>query len=273
MPLVQSCILSCLFSLILLVFTPMRMQAQTVSDPGTFGVERGTGAVICTGDADMAGGDGHSDDPSYALSAMWDQMVLGDTLGVCGNELRPLDNGTWGETLPFSGTDAEGRSADFRLYVLHDRYVWKLGSSREILDGDRLVQFQNVFTTPQFFSRFCAAKAVLSVGAASHEGPTQLNHQLAENRGQAVAGALQVARDGCSEGQIPILYAINLGEHRDDLGSGKDTSPQRRVVIVAAEDLTLGVNVHEALRQGLETQDIFSGVSLNDYDLFELDAF
>ncbi len=250
----------------------MPVLAQSAGDQGSFGLERGTGAVICTGDADMDGGV-NTDDPSYALSALWDRMVLGDTLGVCGNELRPLDDGVWGETAPFSGADAAGRSADFRLYVLHDRYVWKIGSSREILDSGRLVNFREIFMTPEFFNRFCAAKAVLSVGAASHEGPTRLNHQLAANRGEAVAGALQDARADCAEGQIPILYALNIGEFRDDVGPGRDTSPQRRVIIVAAENLTLGINLSQALRQGIETQNIFSGVSIDDYDLFDVEAY
>ena len=246
------------------------VHAQSAGDQGSFGIERGTGKIICTGDADMAP---RNDDPSYALAALWDQMFLSHTTGICSAELTPLDGGTWGISAPFAGADSQGRQADFRLYVLHDRYAWKLGSSREIVDNGRRVDLQNVFATPQFFERFCSAKAVLSVGAASHEGPTLLNHQLARKRGETVSGQLRSRRGQCGEGRIPILYAINLGQHRGAAYQISDTSPQRRVFIVAAENLTLGINLQEALKQGIETQNVFKGISLNDYDLFEVESY
>ncbi len=244
--------------------------AQSAVDQGSFGIERGTGNIICTGDTDMVP---RNDDPSYALSALWDQMYLSHTTGICAAELTPLDGGTWGVSAPFAGADSQGRQADFRLYVLHDRYAWKLGSSREIVDNGRRVDLNDVFATPQFFERFCSAKAVLSVGAASHEGPTVLNHQLARKRGKTVSGQLRSRRGQCGAGRIPILYAINLGQHRGTAHQTSDTSPQRRVFIIATENLTLGINLQEALKHGIETQSVFKGISLNDYDLFEVKSY
>ena len=87
--------------------------ATAQSRPDTFGIERGTGKVICTDDGDE--NTINPDDPSYAIAAMWDQMVLG-ARAACGTELTPLDNGTWGESRPFTATDEAGLAADL-LYL------------------------------------------------------------------------------------------------------------------------------------------------------------
>ncbi|MDG1824840.1 MAG: hypothetical protein P8H62_01110 [Henriciella sp.] len=234
----------------------------------SYGIERGTGKVICTNDLDD---NRAADDPSYAISAMWDQMVLGQT--ECSGKLTPLDGGTWGASEPVEGLDAAGLAATFKLYVLHDRYTWKLGSSKQIQDAGTPVPFSDVLNTPQFFERFCASKAVLALGAASHDGPTALNHRLAGNRGQIVGRSLASSRRGCSEGQVPIVYAINLGEHQNLDGSGSgDSSPQRRLIIVAAEKMTIGVNLKEALKTALANQAVLDVFSASDYDLFEFNT-
>lgn len=242
--------------------------ASVASAQNSFGIERGTGKVICTDDDD----DNRSnDDPSYAIAAMWDRMVLGQT--ECSGQLTPLDNGTWGASQPVTGLDAAGLAATFKLYVLHDRYTWKLGSSRQIQDAGVPVPFSDVLNTPQFFERFCSSKAVLALGAASHDGPKALNHRLARNRGQIVGRSLASSRDDCADGQVPIVYAINLGEHKNLDGSGSgDSSPQRRLIIVAAERMTIGVNLKEALKAALADQAVLDGFSADDYDLFEFNS-
>lgn len=249
------------------------VSAQSDDGVGSFGIEWGTGQVICTGDSDDADA---SSDPSYARAAAWDRRVLGAVGKGCG-QLTPLDGGTWGASEPFKGRDSQGLSADFRLYVLHDRYAWQLGSATRIEDDGAPANLAAVLETPEFRSRFCAAKAAFSVGAASHEGPTEPNHRLAEARAEAVITRLRDVRAGCPAGSIPILYAINLGEHQNrcvDADRCADSSAaQRRVIMVAAEDLALGVNLEEALRQGIETQDVFRDVSVDDYDLFNVAAY
>ncbi|MEL8054642.1 MAG: hypothetical protein AAGK66_00675 [Pseudomonadota bacterium] len=236
--------------------------------PDTFGIERGTGNVICTNDADESAI--NSDDPSYAIAAMWDQMVLG-AAAACGEQLTPIDNGTWGESRPFTATDSAGLSADFRLYVLHDKYTWANGSDRQVLNDGEPIMFNTILRTPQFFERFCSAKAVLSVGTASQGGPTAVNHRLATERGKIVGSALTSYRPDCTTETAPIMYALSLGQHRGD-GQG-DRPTQRRVVIVAAEDLTIGVNLEEALKRGLDEQNVFGDMSVDSYDRFDLISF
>ncbi|MEM1105095.1 MAG: hypothetical protein AAGH87_01800 [Pseudomonadota bacterium] len=245
--------------------------------PRSFGTAWGSGAVICTDDGDESAE--AEADASYARAAAWDARVLGDLEAVCGPELTPLDGGTWGESAPFSGADADGRSAEFRLYVLSDEYAWRLGSSTDVLDGGQVVELSSVLATPQFQSRFCAAKAAFSVGAASHEGPTAGNHRLARARAATVIERLQANRGACPPGQVPIFFAVTLGEHQNEMACpagapcSDDTSPQRRVVLVAAETATLGVDLQQALRAAIIRQDVFRGFSIDDYDLFEVVAY
>lgn len=240
--------------------------AQT--QPDTFGIERGTGEVICTSDGDKNAV--NPDDPSYAIAALWDQMVLG-AAAACGDQLTPLDNGTWGESRPFTATDEAGLSADFRLYVLHDSYTWANGSDRQVLDDGQPIMFSSILKTPQFFERFCRSKAVLSVGTASQGGPTAVNHRLARERGKIVGSALTSYRPDCTTDTAPLMYALSLGQHRGDQKG--DRATQRRVVIVAAQDLAIGVNLEQALRRGLEEQNVFGDMSIADYDKFELVSF
>ncbi|MEO1642839.1 MAG: hypothetical protein AAFR74_05835, partial [Pseudomonadota bacterium] len=130
------------FSKSLALFSSCFLLAGTLSTaqsrPDTFGIERGTGQVICTSDGDE--NTTNSDDPSYAIAAMWDQMVLGAN-AACGAQLTPIDNGTWGESRPFTATDDAGLAANFRLYVLHDSYTWANGSDRQVLNDGEPVMF------------------------------------------------------------------------------------------------------------------------------------
>ncbi|MEO0818127.1 MAG: hypothetical protein AAFX86_12595 [Pseudomonadota bacterium] len=251
--------------------------ANAQKPPNTFGTEWGTGQTICTEDGDEQ--TVNASDPSYARAAAWDARYLGDVSDACAAELTPIDGGTWGQSRPFRGADAQGRSAEFRLYVLSDQYAWKLGSSSEILDNGVPAELSVVLGTPQFQDRFCNANAAFSVGAASHEGPTGPNRRLAAARGETIINQLKANRTACPPGQIPILFAINLGEHQNRTGcttaggcSG-DSAPQRRVVTVAAEDITLGVDLEEALRAGIEQQNVFRGFSVDDYDLFDVVSY
>ena len=124
-------------------------------DSGSFGIEWGTGEIICTDDADSRAD--QAEDPSYARAAMWDQLVLGDASTICASVLTPLDNGTWGESAPFAGADSQGLTADFRLYVLHDRFSWAMGSAENVEDDGAPAELAGMLSTPEFFARFCAA--------------------------------------------------------------------------------------------------------------------
>jgi len=244
--------------------------AHAQDTQGSFGIERGTGNIICTGDADSSLA---QLDDSYARALEWDRRVLGID-NVCNTqELTPIDGGTWGASAPFAGADSQGLTADFRLYVLSDDYSWAFGSSRDIEENSAPAQMDDVVSTAEFTDRFCRAKAAFGVGAASHEGATAVNHRLAQARAGTIGTALNERRRICSGPTLPIFYTLSMGEHLNLGGMPADpmrTAPQRRVIIVAAEDMMLGVNLREALRVGLEDQNVFEAMSVEDYDQFEI---
>ena len=253
---------------VLLCLSPLA-EAQSESE-GSFGIELGTGKIICTGDGDSALAEL---DDSYARSLAWDRRVLGIDNVCAEQELTPMDGGTWGASQPFAGTDSQGLSADFRLYVLSEDYSWAFGSSRRIEENGAPAAMTDVVTTPEFTARFCGAKAAFGVGAASHEGATDVNHRLAQSRAGTIGAALSTHRRSCTGETLPILYTLSMGEHQNVEGVPADpqrTAPQRRVIIVAAEDMMLGVNLREALRQGIERQNVFKAISVDDYDLFDI---
>ena len=244
-------------------------QAQSERE-GSFGIELGTGKIICTGDGDSALAE---IDDSYARSLAWDRRVLGIENVCAEQKLTPMDGGTWGASQPFAGTDSQGLSADFRLYVLSEDYSWAFGSSRSIEENGAPAAMADVVTTQEFTARFCSAKAAFSVGAASHEGATAINHRLAQSRAGTISSALDAHRRSCTGETLPILFTLSMGEHQNAEGVPADplrTAPQRRVIIVAAEDMMLGVNLREALRQGIERQNVFKAISVDDYDLFDI---
>jgi hypothetical protein len=246
--------------------------SQTSEDG--FGVSWGGEAAICHNDGDEA----KVRDDSYARSVIWDKMVLGEAYGECGAqpapmvidaELRAIDGGTWGLSEPFTGTDAEGREATFRLYVLNSRYSWVFDSAAAIEDEGRRADLAEILNTPEFRQRFCEGKAAFSVGAASFEGATDRNHRLAGARAETITQNLYGTRATCPEGRIPLLFNLNVGENQEQV---PQSSIQRRVVLVVAEKIAIDVNLEQALRNALDRQNVFREVSLAEYDLFDLEA-
>jgi hypothetical protein len=248
------------------------VSAQTSEDG--FGVSWGGQSAICHNDGDET----KARDESYARSVIWDKMVLGEAYRGCDAtpapmvidaELRAIDGGTWGLSAPFTGTDAQGREATFRLYVLNSRYSWVFDSANAIEDEGRRAALGEILNTPEFRQRFCEAKAAFSVGAASFEGATDRNHRLAGARAETVTQNLYGTRETCQEGRIPLLFNLNVGENQESV---PQSSIQRRVVIVVAEKIAIDVNLEEALRNALDRQSVFREVSLAEYDLFDLEA-
>lgn len=253
------------------------------TNQGTFGIERGTGKIICTGDGDGSGEGQAPLDESYARSAAWDARVLG-VENVCQASNDPVfetvDAGAWERTEMFSGTDAEGRRADMRIYVLDQRFTWQFGSSRNIEENGAPASFNFIFGRPNFLGEFCAGDAAVAIGAASFEGEAELNRRLAGNRAQTIAGEMKRLTDFCTPQTPPQLHKINLGEFTavtDCMRAGTctqgATSPQRRVVLLAVAEAETGVNLSEAVRNGLASRTALSVLSVDDYGLYTFSDF
>lgn len=238
----------------------------------TFGTELGTGRIICTDDDDNSQ---ESDDPSYALAAAWDARVFGEGSIPCFSRLTDLDAGIWKQSEPFTGSDLEGRKADFRIYVLHDTYSWKLGSTWAIQKDGVEADPSTIFQAPNFMQRFCASNTAFAFGASSHEGPKSANERAAAKRAATVANALRMTRETCHAGRIPIIFGINLGEHRYDPScpSAECSANQRKVIIISADEISTGVDMAAALAAGIKKQRVFEDLAIENYSLFAVRSY
>lgn len=242
---------------------------------GSYGIEYGTGRVICTDDSDSEADQTGAD---YAAARAWDERVLGAN-GPCANELSDLDVGVWKQSRPFGGADSEGRRANFRIYVLHDTYNWVGGSATAIEKNGAPVTPASIFAAPNFNERFCSAGAAFGMGTASSDGATSANNAMAARRTQTVGAALTIVRDGCDAGRIPIVFGVNLGEHAERVTctNGGDCTPpladQRRVIIIATDELAVDTNLDEALFAGLREQDVFKGLGVDRYSMFDINSY
>jgi len=242
---------------------------------GSYGIEYGTSEIICTDDADSQL---DQTGPDYEASRAWDERVLGID-GPCASELTDLDKGVWKQTRPFAGADDEGRRAKFRIYVLHDTYNWVSGSATGLEKNDVAVSPATIFEAPNFNERFCTAHAAFGMGTSSSDGASAANNAIAARRMETVSSALTVVRDACEEGRIPIVFGVNLGEHAERVtcDDGSDCTPsladQRRLIIIATDDLAVDTNLSQALSSGLREQAVFKGLGVDRYSLFEVNSY
>ena len=226
---------------------------------GVFGNKRGSGELWCVPVPTNA-----SD--AWMRSMMWDQMTFG-TSGPCDPRLEYLDRGTWGRTVLVSGADASGLTATFRLYILDETYAWALGSASRIEEEGRPADFAPLLSTAQFLDQVCNSTAVIGVGAASFEGDVPSNTLLAEARANVISEQVQGVAANCPADK-PAQYALNLGPNRNKVTGS--SAFQRRVLIATVESEQAGVNLSEALADGLNTPDIMGGFNLEDYAVFDL---
>lgn len=258
--------------------------AQTGNQAGTFGIERGTGKVICTGDGDGRG-EGHETlDASYARSAAWDRLVLGEGATPCSATapvFEEIDEGVWQRTALFSGADSAGRRADMRIYVLEDRFSWAFGSAREIeQENGQPAQFSYIFGRPMFLGEFCEGDAAIALGAASFEGEVSANRVLSQRRAGTLGEEMKRLSGFCAEQNPPELYGLTLGEFTADTPcmragtcTGSTTSPQRRVVLLGVAEAEDGINLSEAVRNAMGSATARSVLSIDEYEAFELVSF
>ena len=235
--------------------------------------EKGTGEAMCR----TISQEKLRDDPSYARELAWDRMVFGEQVHPCGVSLEPFDPGTWERTPPLKATDKQGRESSFRLYVLDERFSWVFGSAKNLeAAGTGAVQFREIFTRKLFLNEFCSADSVIGIGAASHEGARDVNFALADRRATTIVGELASVGALCETNRPPPLYELNLGKHRNLSGCTSrsncagSSSPQRRLVIVAAESAAEGANIEEALHDILQRTRVINAFSVDDYFEFRV---
>ena len=144
--------------------------------------------------------------------------------------------------------DRAGHRASFRVLLFTDEFRWRLSSSD---------QLESESGEPEFTSEMKAvlnrSKEIIAVGASSEEIVPGLG--VGEGRKREEARAARRAERiamwvrGALTSPIPVRK-LNVGHHMPTRGS-KETSDQRRVVIILVLEREDGTNVDEALRAAM----------------------
>lgn len=169
--------------------------------------------------------------------------------------------------------DNAGRRASFRVLLFTDEFRWRL-SSYDALESDN---GEPTFT-PEMKAVLNRAKEIIAVGASSEEIVPGLAADEGRKREEARAGrrAEKIAMWIRSALTTPIpVRKLNVGHHMPTKGS-KETSDQRRVVIILVLEREDGTNVDEALRAAMALESINAPIFealLTRYSLSAAKAF
>jgi hypothetical protein len=149
--------------------------------------------------------------------------------------------------------DKAGHRASFRVLLFTDEFRWRL-SSYEALE-----QLEEPSFTPEMKNVLNRAKEIIAVGASSEEIVQGLSLEAGRKREEARAArrAERIAvwvRQSISN-PIPVRK-LNVGHHMPTPKGFKETSDQRRVVIILVLEREDGTNVDEALRAAMALESI-----------------
>ena len=169
--------------------------------------------------------------------------------------------------------DQSGHRASFRVLLFTDEFRWQL-SSYESLES----QIEEPSFTPEMKVVLNRAKEIIAVGASSEEIVPGLSLDAGRAREEARAArrAERIAmwvRKALS-GPTPVRK-LNVGHHMPTRGA-KETSDQRRVIIILVLEREDGTNVDEALRAAMALESINAPIFealLTRYSLSAAKAF
>ena len=147
--------------------------------------------------------------------------------------------------------DDKGRRASFRIMLLTDDFRWRLSSTQEVERAQGGIEF-----SPAMKAALQDAKEIICVGASSEElpaGVTGEKGQLAEER-RAARRAEQIAKwvKETIGRDIPVRK-LNVGYH-SPTSQVRDTSDQRRVVIILVLEREDNTNIDQALRAAMAAE-------------------
>ena len=144
--------------------------------------------------------------------------------------------------------DLQGRRASFRVLLFTDEFRWRLSSFETLEHGSAQPEF-----TPEMKAVLNSAREIICVGASSEEVPEGLSlasgRRWEERRAARRAERIAVwVREALSK-PIPVRK-LNVGHHAPTRRT-RDTSDQRRVVIILVLARDEHANVDEALRTAM----------------------
>lgn len=146
------------------------------------------------------------------------------------------------------GHDSHQRALPFTVYVLTQQLSWKLKSTTDLEDGERLL-------SPELTVAINGARDVFCVGTASIEGTTPQEEARAAQR--AAQLAQWVASTVRNPGQTRI-FTLNAGQYRGP--NELDSVYQRKAILIITGPHDDEVDLGEGLTSGLEHQQQVSPV-------------
>jgi hypothetical protein len=181
------------------------------------------------------------------------------TAGEIGHLTRltaPTPAEVTGDVIVRGAKDHLGRSASFRILLFTDEFRWRLASF-DALESDR----PEPEFTPEMKAVLNSAAEIICIGASSEETPPGLpaakGRALEEKRAARRAEQIAVwVRQALSK-PIPVRK-LNVGHHAPT--GGRDTSDQRRVVIVLVLHQDRGTNIDQALRDAMARESARSPI-------------
>jgi len=213
--------------------------------------------------------------PSAGMAWLWRTsavvvMLAGGVLAYASvNEVRhmvpPKPPEVAHDVIARDVEDAHGKRASFRILLFSDEFRWRMSSH---------VELESKGSEPEFTDEMKAvldnAQEIICVGESSEEGPNGLPATVArvEEERRAARRADQIAlwiRRALSR-PVPIRK-LNIGQHIVT-GQKRDTSDQRRMVIVLVLDHDDAVDLDQALRNAMAQESARApvfGTMLKDY--------
>lgn len=164
-----------------------------------------------------------------------------------------------------NAVDLRGKRASFRIMLFSDEFRWRLSSHVALENRDSEPEF-----TPEMKAVLDNAQEIICIGESSEEiaNSVPAARARAEEERRAARRADQIAmwiRRAVSK-PLPIRK-LNIGQHIPT-GHARDTSDQRRMVIVLVLDHDDTVNLDQALRNAMATESSHTPVFetlLKDY--------
>lgn len=170
-------------------------------------------------------------------------------------------------------SDEQGRRASFRILLFSDEFRWKLSSYDAVEDGGSVPHF-----SAEMKSVLDSAEEIICVGASSEEVPIGVSFKKgrAQEEWRAARRAERIAawvRQALSR-PVPVRK-LNIGHHAPTRDP-RNTSDQRRVVVILVLEKEPGINLDESLRAAMAEEagraPLFDSL-LTDYSLGSGKAF
>jgi len=214
------------------------------------------------------------------LSAIGLAVLGGTLLAATAVEVRhltrrlpPRPPEVASEVIVRNAQDSIGRRASFRILLFSDAFRWRLNSSDALESGPAQPEF-----TPEMRAVLNDVQEIICVGASSEEIPSGVSFDRGRSQEEqrAARRAEQIAvwvRKALSR-PIPIRK-LNAGHHLPT-GHTRDTSDQRRVVIILVLDRDERADIDQALRAAMarerERAPVFDAL-LTHYSLAAAEHF